>query len=137
MTVVRHMFYGTFGTQSSMVTFIFRFDTRKGQTRSKKLNFQNQNLLLKHAYLVQFCLRIPQMSFIFTYGSQKCQKLPFKKVTSSHLPVFLAIAQPKKNIALKFCICVVCKKLYNMYFFFWITPKFWILQAFVFEKSKF
>ena len=31
MTVVRHVFYGLFGTQKTMVTIISKFDPRKGQ----------------------------------------------------------------------------------------------------------
>ena len=31
ISVVRHMFYGSFGTQNTMVAFIFRFDPRKRQ----------------------------------------------------------------------------------------------------------
>ena len=35
LSVVRHMFYVSFETQSSMVTFIFKYDPRKGQVQVK------------------------------------------------------------------------------------------------------
>ena len=35
MSVLRHMFYGSFGTQNTMMAFILRFDTRKGQYKVK------------------------------------------------------------------------------------------------------
>ena len=84
------MFYGSFGAQNTMVAFISKFDPRKGEYEvklgQKRSNFENKKLL-KHAYLVQFCLKIPKMLLIFTYGNLKCQKI-IKKVTSSPLPVF-------------------------------------------------
>ena len=72
----------------------------KGQIkfRWKQLSSETQKLLWKHAYFVQFCLRIPKMAFILTYDNKKCQKLFFKKVTSSPFPGFWAIAQHKIKI---------------------------------------
>ena len=71
MTVVRHMFYGSFGMQNTMMAFMFRFDTKKGQDKvklgKKRVIFKIQIFFLKHAYLVQFCLRIPTWLFIFTF----------------------------------------------------------------------
>ena len=62
------MFY-VFLTQNSMVTFIFKFDPRKSQLQVKlgqiRSNFKIQIFLHEYAYLVQFWLRIPKMSFIF------------------------------------------------------------------------
>ena len=49
---------------------------------------------------MQFCLRIPKMSFVCMHDNEKCQKLHFKNVTSSPLPVFflpLDTAQPKQR----------------------------------------
>ena len=53
MNVVRHMFYGSFGTQNSMVTFIFKFDLRKSHFHVKLDQISNfKNFLQKHTYLV-------------------------------------------------------------------------------------
>ena len=78
------------------------------------------------------------MLFIFTYGNYKCQNLHFKKVTSSPLPDFLAIAQPKMRILLWNLVCVLFAWSFTTCIpVSWITPKFWILLGFIFEKSKF
>ena len=73
MNVVRHMFYGSFGTQNSMMTFIFKFDLRKGQFRVKLdqigSKFQIRNFLIKYAYVFQFCHRIRKMLIILTYDN--------------------------------------------------------------------
>ena len=73
MSVERHMLCGSFGTQNTMVAFIFRYDPRKGQYKVK-LGQKGQILKVKiffqkHAYVVQLCLRIPEMLFIFTYDN--------------------------------------------------------------------
>ena len=65
-----------------MLTLIFVSDPRSGQVEVKRSNFETQNILLKHASLVQFRFRIPKMSFLFTYDDKKCQKTTFQKVTS-------------------------------------------------------
>ena len=115
-------FYVSFGTQNLMVTIIFKFDPRKGELPVKlgqiRLNFKIQNLQ-KYAYLVQICLRIPTMSFIFIYDN-KCQKVHFKNVTSSPSPGLLAIAQPKTMILLLHFVCMlfVCISItYNPFFY--------------------
>ena len=43
MSVVRHMFCESFGTQKSMVTFVSKFDLRKGQFQVKLGLGQIQN----------------------------------------------------------------------------------------------
>ena len=43
--------------------------------RSKKSNYKAQNFLLKHAPLVQFCLRIPDLSLALTYHNVKRQNV--------------------------------------------------------------
>ena len=57
MSVVWHMFYVSFRTQISMVTFISKFGLRKGQCQIKlgqiRSNFQAHNFLTKHAYFAQ------------------------------------------------------------------------------------
>ena len=61
------MFYGSFGTKNSMVTFTFKFDTRKGQPQvqlgQKKVKFQNSKLFFKENIPI-FCS--------FVSGFQKC-----------------------------------------------------------------
>ena len=47
------------------------------------------------------------MSFVLTYDYLKYQKLRFKKVTSSPLPGYCAIAQQKKDIGSKLSTLVV------------------------------
>ena len=121
ISVVRHMFYGSFGTQNTMVAFIFRFDPRKGQYKvklgQKRSNFQNQNFHLKT------CLSCPVLSqdsknVIYFYVRQlEMPKIAFQKVTSSPLPGFLTIAQPKIKILLWYwyvwCLYVVLKHIFR------------------------
>ena len=70
MSVVRHMFYGSFGTQNSMVTSISKFDPSKVQCQVKlgqiSSNFQNQIFLIKTCPAVQFCrsIQLEMQSFI-------------------------------------------------------------------------
>ena len=49
--VVQHMFYGSIGTQNSIVTFMFKFDPRKGKLQIKlgqiRSNFEIQYFLTK------------------------------------------------------------------------------------------
>ena len=131
----------SFGTQNSIVTFIFKFDPRKGQLKVKlgqtRSNFKIQNFFSKYAYLGQFCLRVPKKSFIFIYGKQECQNLHFKNMTSLLLPFFGHCTVKNKDIALKFGMHVVCMHLDYIYSAFWITVKFWFLQAIIFQKFKF
>ena len=140
---MRHMLYGSFGTQNLMVTLIFKFDPRKGQLQVKlgqiRSNFKIQNFLTKICLSCADLSQDSKMSFIFMYDNQKCQKMNFKNVTSSSLPDFLAIAQPKTKILLCNFVCVllfVCI-LIKYIPFFWMTQEFWILQAIIFEKLKF
>ena len=120
MTVVRHMFYGPFGTQSTMVTFIFRFHTRKGQYKvklgQKRSNFQNQNFILKP------CLSCPVLSqdskyVIYFYVRQlQIPKIAFQKSGVIAFTRFFGDCTAKnEDIALKFGMCVVCMKVYNIY----------------------
>ena len=74
MTVVRYMFYVPFGAQNTMVAFILRFDTKKGQYKvklgQKGQIFKIKIFFKKHAYLVQFFfLRIPK-NVIYFYAWQ-------------------------------------------------------------------
>ena len=91
--------------------------------------FKIQNFVLKHAYLVQFCLRIPKTLFIFTYVNYKCQKLHFKSDGITFTCFFL----PLHSQTLRYCFEIwhVYFFVYNFTscfpFFFWITQKIGIL----------
>ena len=67
------MVYYSFGTQNSMVTFVFKFDPTKDQLQVKlgqiRSNFRIHFFLQKCTYLAQFCLRIPKMSVTFMYDN--------------------------------------------------------------------
>ena len=64
------MFYGSSGTDNSMVAFFFdKFGLRKDQCQAKlghiRSNFEIQIFLTEsRVYLAQFCFRIPKMSFV-------------------------------------------------------------------------
>ena len=72
------MYYGSFGAQDSMLTFIFKFDLRKGQCQFKlcqiRSDFQIKSFLTKHAYLVQFSLRIPKWHSFFMHTAIRNSK---------------------------------------------------------------
>ena len=81
------MFYGSFGTQNSMVTFIFKFDPRKGQLHVKlgqiRSNFKIQD------FLIEICLSCAHLSqdsknVIYFYLRQlEMPKVALKNVISS------------------------------------------------------
>ena len=63
-----------------------------GQNRSNKVKFLKFKISIqKHTYVVQFCLRIPEMLFFYVRQLEK-PKIAFEKVTSSPLLGFLTIA---------------------------------------------
>ena len=132
--VVRRMFQGSFGTQISMVMFIFNLVLRKGQCRvklgRKRSNFQIHDFLSKICLSRPVLLRIPKMSNIFTHDNYKCKKLRLK-VRSSHLHVcFYHCTAKNKDIPLKFGMRGVCMQLLNIYSSF--LDKFKILDFFFF-----
>ena len=107
MIVMRHMFYGSFGMQNSMVIFIFfKFGLGKGHCQVKlsqiKSNFQFQIFGHKHTYLVHFCLRIKKNVIWFDERQLEMPKIAFQKVMSSPLSGFLTIAQPQKILLRNF-----------------------------------
>ena len=138
MSVVRPMFYVSFGTRNTMVAFSLKLDPRNGQYKVKKgSTFQNQNFPRKT------CLSCPVLSQ--NYKNAICYvrqleipKNVFQKVTSWTLPGFLTIVQPNIKILLWNFVCVLflCGNLQHLFRFF-ISPKFWFLWAFVFEKKRF
>ena len=67
LSVMRHMFYESFGTQNSMVTFIVKFGPRKWQCQAKQGPIGQILIFIfflqKHAHSGHFCLRIPKTCF--------------------------------------------------------------------------
>ena len=60
----------------------------------------------------------------------------FKEMTSSLLPVlFYDFTAKNKVIALKFGMCVICLKLFKMYYVLIDRSSFFILYEFISEKS--
>ena len=119
--------YGSFGTQNLMVTLIFKFDPRKGQAQVKlgqiRPNFKIHIFKRKYAFLVQICLRIPKMPFIFFVRQLEMPKNAFQKCDFITFTCFLFghCTVKNKDIALKFCMRVVCMYLDHIYSVFWIT----------------
>ena len=87
-----------------MVTFISKFDTRKGQLQVK-LGQIRSNIKIQY-FRTKLCLSCAVLSqdsknVIYVYVRQiKMLKIAFKNATSSPLPGFLAIAQPNTKILL-------------------------------------
>ena len=122
------MFYGPFGTQNSMVTFIFKFDPRKGQLQVKlgqiRSNFKIQNFLTK---ICLSCADLSQDSKNVIYFYVRQLEMPqnaFQKCDVITFTWFLGHCTAKnKDIALKFCLHVVCMYLDNIYSGFLNTLK--------------
>ena len=114
------MFYGSFGTHNSMVAFIFKFEPRKGQLHVKQgqitSNFKIQN------FLIQICLSCADLSqnsknVIYFYVQQlEMQKIAFQKCDVITFTWFSGHCTAKnKDIALKFCVRVVCMYVDHIY----------------------
>ena len=77
LSVVRHKFYGSFWTQNSMVTLIFKFDQRKGQLQVKlgqiRSNFKLQNFITK---ICPSCAVLSQDSKKYIYFYVRQLKMP-------------------------------------------------------------
>ena len=73
LSVVRHMFYGSFGTRNSMVTLIFKIDQRKGQLQVKlsqiRSNFKLQSFITKICPSCAVLSRDSKTKFIFMYDN--------------------------------------------------------------------
>ena len=109
MSVVRHILYGSFVTQNTMVAFIFSFDPRKGQRKVKI----SQKRSTDQTFLLKTCLYCPVLSqnsknVIFYVRQFKMPKIALKKVTSSTLPVFYHCTAKNKDVDLKFGMYVFC-----------------------------
>ena len=104
------MFYGSFGTQNSMVSFNFKLDPRKGQVHVKLGQIRSN-------FKITIFLHNMLILCSFVSGFQKCHLLLCTAITNAkacisnmwrhHLYIFLAIAQPKKlwNFV---CVLFVC-----------------------------
>ena len=117
------MFYGSFGTQNSLVTVIFKFYQRKGQIPVKLdqiwSNFKIQN------FLTQVCLSCAVLS----QDSKKCHlvfvqqlempKIALQKCDAITFAWFRGHCTSKnKDVAAKFCMRVVFMYLGHIYSFF-------------------
>ena len=93
MSVARHMFYGSFGTQKTMVTFISEFDPRKGQAQVKLGQISKFKIFLPKR--CHFVSGFPKNEIYFYVHQLEMPKIEFQKVTFTW---FLTIAQPNIKI---------------------------------------
>ena len=63
----------------SMVTLIFRFDPIEVQGQVKKGQMLIVKLSLQTKLFDRYCLKIPQIPLILTYGNLKIRKTAFKE----------------------------------------------------------
>ena len=108
MSVVRNMFYGSFGTQNSMVTFMSKCGPMKGQYQVRLFQIRWNSQFSSQKWL--YCLVLSQDSKSGTYFYVRQQEMPeiaFQKVISSPLPVLWAIAQTKARILFWYFACVL------------------------------
>ena len=124
---MRHMLYGSFWTQNSMVIFFFLVWPEERSTSGQlwqpcqiRSNFIIQNFPNK---ICLYCAVLSQdsqkMSFIYMHDNYKCQKLHLK-MWRPHLVVFFGHCTAKKNndFALKFCMPAVCMYFDHIFSFF-------------------
>ena len=125
-----HMFYGSFGTQNSMVTFIFKLDPRKGKLQAKlgqiRSNFKIQNFLTKVYLSCTSFVSGFQKCHLFLCTTNRNAKNCISKMWRHHLYLFFFCHCTAKNkdIALKFCFHVVCIYFDNIYSVFWYLENF-------------
>ena len=87
---------------------------------------------------MQFCLKIPKNVIYFCVRQLEMPKVAFQKCDVITFTCCFGHCRAKnKDIALKFCLHVVCMYFDHMYSGFLIPLKIWILYAIIFEKSKF
>ena len=134
------MFY-VLCTQNSMVTLNFTFDLRSGQIQVKKAKLWKSIFSLKkHAYISCPVLSQDSKNAIFlSFDNLKFRKKSsFKKVVWFPLLGFGAIAQPKIKIPIGLTFCTHVGGTYSTIciLVFWISTKFSIFGADIFEKKK-
>ena len=92
MSIVRDMFYRSFATQNSMVTFISKLGAREGQYQVKLGQKDKISGFIiffqKHAYLVQFSIKISLNVIYIDVRLFEMPKTEFQKVTQYHLYLF-------------------------------------------------
>ena len=114
------MFSGSFWTQNSMVTFIFKFDPRKGPLQVKLgqiwSNFKTQNFLTQ-VYLSCAVLSQNSKNVVYFYLRQlEMPKISFQGCDVITFTWFFGQCTGKnKDIALKFCLRFVCMYLDHIY----------------------
>ena len=125
MSVKRHMFYGLFGTQNSMVTFGSKFDPRKGQCQVKIARISSSFQI--HNFVIKTCLSYPVLSqdskYVIFYARQiEMPEIAFQKGGVITFAWFLGHCKAKNRaVGLGFCMRVVCMYLDNIYSVFYIV----------------
>ena len=99
-----------------------------GQTRSNLVKFQNSKFSYKN--MPFFCRFVSEFKkcHLFLCTSLKMPKIAFQKCDVITSTWFFGHSTDKnKDIALTFCMRVICMYLDHICSGFWITWKFWIL----------
>ena len=93
-----------------------------GQTRSKEVKFTNSFFYQHKPILCSFVSEF-QKCYLFLRTTNSNVKNFISKVTSSLLPVFYHCTAKNKDLALKFCMCVVCMQWGVSYSYFFHGTK--------------
>ena len=137
---VAHVLW-SFGTQNSMVTFNFKFDPRKGQLQVTIgqiwSNFKIRNFITKACLSCAVSSQDSKNVIYFYLRHLEMPKIAFKKCDIIFTRFCGHCKTINKDIALKFCLLVVCIQFDHIYSIFGYLENFWILQAIIFEKSEF
>ena len=92
---MRHMLYGSFGVQNTMVAFVFRFDPREGEYKieigQKGQIFKIKKKLKKNMDILSSFVSEFQKCYYFLRTAIRNAKNSFQKVTSSPLPIVLPL----------------------------------------------
>ena len=122
MSVVRHMFNESFGTQKTMVTSISKVEPRKGQVPVRlgqiRPNFEIQKFLTK-TWLSYLVLSQDSTNEIYSYVRQI--EIPIIAFLKSDVITFTCfflptIAQPNIKILPRNLVCVLLVCILTMYF---------------------
>ena len=124
MTVVRHMFYGSYGTQNTMVAFIIRFGPRKGQYKVKlgqiRSDFQNQHFLAKACLSCRVSSQDCKNAICFYLRQLETPKIAFRKADVITFTNFVdhCTANNKKYCFEIWYVCYLCVALQHVVHFF-------------------
>ena len=120
MSVVRHMFNESFGTQKTMVTSISKVEPRKGQVPVRlgqiRPNFEIQKFLTK-TWLSYLVLSQDSTNEIYSYVRQiEIPIIAFLKSDVITFTCFFTIVQPNIKILLRNLVCVLLLCILKMCF---------------------